>query len=88
MAATSVCVPRVSCSCFLPLWESLQDKQVGLTQITFKLLLLPWVQVCEIFLCPLRVESISHSPPSLPEESRAGLQIQMFWGLIFPVQDP
>ena len=32
MAATSVCVLRVSCNCFLPLLETLQDQQVGLTQ--------------------------------------------------------
>ena len=55
----SVCVPRVSPSCLLPLWETLQDQQVGPRQASFKLLLLPWVLervwFCE---CPLRVESV------------------------------
>ena len=49
MATASVYVPRVSCSCFLPLQEALQDQQVGLTQAPFKLLLLPWVLKLEIF---------------------------------------
>ena len=39
----SVCVPRVSPRCLLPLWKTLQDQQVGPRQASFKLLLLPWV---------------------------------------------
>ena len=43
MAPASVCVLRVSASCLLPLQEALQDQSVRLTQVSFKLLLLPWV---------------------------------------------
>ena len=32
--------------------------------------------------------SISYSPLTLLKVSPAGLQCQMFWGLVFPVQDP
>ena len=82
-------VSSVSSSCLLPLWEALQDQQVGLIQALFKLLFLPWVlehvRFCVHFL---RVESISHSPLALLKLSPAGLPSQTFWGLIFPVQDP
>ena len=54
MAATSVYVPRGSPTSLLPLWEALQDQQVGLTQIPFKWLLLhrdlEYVKFC---MCPL-----------------------------------
>ena len=43
MAAASVCDVRVSCTCPLPLGETLQDQQVGLTQAPTQLWLLPWV---------------------------------------------
>ena len=43
MPSTSVYVPRGSSSCLLPLWEALQDQQVGLTWGPFKLLPLHWV---------------------------------------------
>ena len=60
LASTSVCVPRVTSSCLLPLWETLQDQQVGLTQAPFKLLLQPWVLECVRFCVhPLRMESLS-----------------------------
>ena len=52
LASNSVYVPRVSCSCLLPLWEILQDQQVGLTQAPFKLLLLPWVPEYMRFCVP------------------------------------
>ena len=51
--SASVSVPRVSSSCLLPLWETLQDQQVDLTQAPFKWLLLPWVLECVIFVCAL-----------------------------------
>ena len=38
----SVCVPRVSSSCLLLLLETRQNYLVSLTQVLFKLLLLPW----------------------------------------------
>ena len=75
--------------------RSLQDQQVGLTKASFKLLLLPWGQECKISCAPFKSEvSISSSPlkvsppPALLKVSPAGLQSQMLWGLIFPVQDP
>lgn len=52
MAATSICVPRVSPSFLLPLWKALQN-QVDLTQAPFKLLILPWVQNMWDFVCTL-----------------------------------
>ena len=58
MAAASVCVPTVSPSCLLPLWEAPQDQQVGLTQSPFKLLLPSGVLECEILCAPLRAESL------------------------------
>ena len=39
-AATSICVPEVSTSCPVPLWEAVQGQQMGLSQAPFKLLLL------------------------------------------------
>ena len=44
-APQSGCHPRLSKgspSCLLPLWETLQDQQVGLTQAPFKFLPLFW----------------------------------------------
>ena len=59
MAVANIYVLRVSTSCLLPLWETLQDQQVILTQDLFKLLLLTWVPECVRFcVCPLRVESL------------------------------
>ena len=58
MAAASVCVPRVSSSCLLPLQKALQDQQVGLTQTPFKWLLLPWLPE-HVRFCVV-VESLSH----------------------------
>ena len=60
MAATSVYVPRVSCSCLLPF----QGHQVDLTQAPVTLLLLPWVPEYVRLLCvPIRSEvSLSPSP--------------------------
>ena len=74
MATTSVCVSRASPSCFLPLWESLQDELVGLTQGSFKALsAMLGLEVCEILCAPFRCgDSVS--------SSSSGLQSQMFWG--------
>ena len=59
MVATSVYVSRVSSSCLLPFWETLQNQQVGLTQTSFKLLLLLWVpKHLRFCVCPLKVESL------------------------------
>lgn len=44
--------------------------------------------VCEIFCVPLKNGvSISFCPLVLLKVSRTGLKSQMFWGLIFPLQD-
>ena len=56
MAAASVPVPWMSSSCFLPLQETLQDQQVGLTQASFKLLLLLWVPEHEILYASFKSE--------------------------------
>ena len=54
--------PRVSSSCPL----SLQDQQVGLTQASFKLLLLSWdFGYVGFFVCLLRAKSVSYSFPAL-----------------------
>ena len=52
--------PRVISSCLpVSLWETLQDQQVGLTQVPFNLLLLPWVlEQVRFCMCPFRVESL------------------------------
>ena len=60
MAAASVCVPRVSPNCLLLLW----DKQVGLTQAPFKLLLLPWVPESVRLLCTPFKSGVSFPQPS------------------------
>ena len=45
--------------------------------------------VCEILCAPFKNRvSIFHSTLALSRVSPAGLQSQMFWGLIFLVQDP
>ena len=59
MTASTVYVPKVSSNCFLPLWEALQVQHMGLTQTSFKWLLLPWVLEGVKFCgCPLRVTSL------------------------------
>ena len=83
MAAASVSTPRENPSLLLPLWETLQDEQVGLTQAPFKLLLLCWdSEYMRFCTCPLRVESrgfpggaVVESPPASAGDtgSRPGL---------------
>ena len=62
MAAATVCVPRVSFSCLLPLWKTLSV--IRFHQAPFKLVLLPWVpeHVRYCVLC-LRVESLFPTAP-------------------------
>ena len=68
-AATSICVPRLSSSGRLPLWEVLQVQQVDLTQSPFKSLLLHLILDC-VRLCVhlLRVEYFSQ-PSAFPESN-------------------
>ena len=87
MAATSVSTTRVTSCHLLPLWETLQDKQVGLTQGLNKLLLLPWVLEHVRFLCVPFKGGICFPPSSMsPKSKPGGLQSQMLWGPIFLVQ--
>ena len=59
MAVISVYIPRPRPSSLLPLWDTLQDQQVGLTYVPFKRLLLPWTPECVRFcVCRLRTESL------------------------------
>ena len=76
MAAASVSITRVTSSHLLPLWETLQDKQLGLTQGPNKLLLLPWVLEHVRFLCvPLKGGiSVSHRPLGLPKVSQVAFK--------------
>ena len=58
MTAARVYVPKVSYSCTLPLWDSL-NSACRLTQDHFKWLLLPWVpEYVRFCVCPWRVESL------------------------------
>ena len=62
MAAVSIYVPRMSPSCHLPLREAVQNHQVGMTQVPFKLLLLPYIsEYVKFCVCPLRVECLCWS---------------------------
>lgn len=90
MATATICVPRVSVSPLLLLWETLQDQQVILTKFYTKLLLLPWVWECVRFLCvPFQTEvSVYPNLLGLLKVSSADLPIQMLCWLVFPVQDP
>ena len=88
MAAASIYVPSGSPSCLLPLLEAPQDQQVGLTKAPFKLLLPLVSEHVRFCVCPLRVESVSHSPLALLKIIPTDLQSQMFWGLVFLVQEP
>ena len=88
MFAAYIFVLRMSPSCLLPLQEALQDQQMGPTQGPFKLLPLCWISECVGFcMCTFRMKSlptalwVSVLRPTV-------LQSQMFWGLIFLIQEP
>ena len=63
---------------------------MGLTQGFFKVLpAMLELEMCEILCEPFKNrDSVSYSSPALLYTSRAGVQNQIFWGLIFPVLDP
>ena len=63
MTATSVCVPRMSSICLLPLPEALKDWQVGLTQVHFKLLMHSWIPKQVRFVYTLQEWSLLLSAP-------------------------
>ena len=83
MTATSVCIPRMSSICLLPLQEVLKDWQVGLIQVHFKLLMHSWIPKQVRFACAVYF----FQPPGTPRVCPAGLQSQTFWGLVFLLQD-
>ena len=79
MVATSISVPRRFPSCLLPVWEALQDQQLGPTQVPFKLVPLCW-DLERMFLCmsfKSRI-SVSYSLPALLNVSSVGSQSQTF----------
>ena len=89
MVAASIFIPRGSPSCLSFLQEALQDQQVGLTLAPFKLLLLCRDSEYEILGTPFKSKvSCFLWPLGSPEHKPPGFQSQMFWGLVFLVQDP
>lgn len=83
MASAGVSVPRRSPSCFPPLWQSLLEQQVGLTQTLQTTASALGLGVCESLCVPFKSGvAVSCSPPGLP----AGCQRQIFWELIFLLQ--
>ena len=89
MAATSVCVPRMSHSCPPPLQDSPRPagrSDPGSYQITAFAL---GPSACWILCVPFKSEvSISPSPVELLQLNSAVLQSQMLWGLILLVPEP
>ena len=80
MTATSVCIPRMSSICLLPLQEVLKDWQVGLIQVHFKLLMHSWIPKQVRFACAVYF----FQPPGTPRVCPTGLQSQTFWGACVP----
>ena len=84
MAVASTCILRVSSSYLRHLEETLLDRQVGLTQTTFTLLLPTWVQSIfrpgsHDFACTLRLESISYNILALPKVSTFKIKCSGGW---------
>ena len=86
MAAPSVCVPRVSSSCLLPLASpgdsptSAGRSDPGSFQLTVPAL---GPRACEILCTPFQ-SGVSLFHTSLWKVSPSGLECQTFWGLFFP----
>lgn len=78
--ATSICVPRVTFSCLLPLQEALRY-QLGLTWVPLKLLLQP--RACEILCEPFKSRVCFLQPSKFLDYNFCWPQT--FGGLIFPV---
>ena len=65
--------------------RSASGSDPGFFQITGSVLEL---KAYEVLHSPFKSRvSVSYSPPALSYASSSGLQYQIFWGLIFPVQD-
>ena len=77
----------MSSSCFLPLWESLQDQQVGLTQAPFTLLLLPRVSEHEILCAPFKNGVYFPQPYGSPESKFCWPSKPNVLELLFLVQE-
>ena len=78
MAATSIYVPRVvlAASCLSRVFSKIN--KFGLTQVPFKLLLLPWVSEHVRCFC-----ASFNSPLAPLKSSLTGLQNHIFLGLVF-----
>lgn len=87
----------VAAACMCPGWvlivscltESLcKDQQVDMSRVPFRSLPLS-LTVCNVLLIPFKSGvSITHRPVVLLNISPTDLQCQIFWGLLFLVQDP
>ena len=88
MAIASVCVSRMSSSYLPTSAEGSPGSASCLTQTCFKLLPLYWNSEHVRFFCLSRVESLFLQPLALSFASSSSPHSQMFWELIFLVQDP
>ena len=87
--AASICIPRPSSSCLLPLGGSpgsAGGPDLGSCRMTTSVLILELERLYVRFF--QSGISVSHSPPAFPNVSPTSLQSQVFWGLIFPAQEP
>lgn len=69
LATSRLYIPRLSFSCFLPLQEVLQDQQVGLIHVLFKVPLLLRVSECVRFLCTLYESDLQFPQPCFSPEN-------------------
>ena len=82
-----VCVPRRVPSCLLIVQKALQDQLVSLTRLLSNICICTGTQGMWDFLATLRVASVSYRLFTLLFSCPTGLQSQIFWGLIFLIQD-
>lgn len=75
-------IPRCSPSCTMPLQEMLQDQQVVLAQVSFKLLISLALKLSEILCTPFENSLCLQSPVFL-NVSPSGFQSQIFWGISY-----
>ena len=90
MVAAIVCFSTVSHIHPLPIWETLQDQQVGLSQTFIRLLLFSLGPVmCEIWGVPFKSEvSVSPSPVKALRSNPTSLQSQIPWRFLVALADP
>lgn len=82
MAASSVCVPRVSSAASCPSGGSPRAAAAS-DPGSFQIIASALVWSMTFFMPPLSVDSVSHSPLALPKLSPGRLQIQKFWEILF-----